>query len=97
MPDSGGPWEELLAVTRDQVAAAEAGNWGRVRALMAARRAPGTLCPAHLADEYWGAHQTLRELLGARLIALEAELGRLARAAHPPRPLVAPVLVDRRE
>lgn len=89
-------WEALLAITRDQVAAAKAGDWGRVRAMMATRRVPLAPCPPPLADEYWGAHQTLRELLGARLIALDAERARLAGAARWPRPPVAPLLVDRR-
>ncbi|MDA8199198.1 MAG: hypothetical protein M0Z54_07170 [Thermaerobacter sp.] len=102
MPDSAQAgdlptWAELLAITRDQVAAARAGDWGRVRSMMAMRRVPHAVCPPPLADEYWGAHQTLRELLGARLIALDAERARLAGAARWSRPPVAPLLVDRRD
>ena len=87
----------MLAITREQVAAAASGDWLRVRALMARREpAPGP-CPAEWADEYWGAHQALRELLGARLVALEAEIVRLSGMHRGQRPAAAPVLVDRRD
>jgi hypothetical protein len=89
-------WDNLLRVTVSQVQAAERGDWRSVQTLMAARVLPASPCPEWLRQEYWGAHQALRELLAARLVALEAEIRRLQptvwRASTRD-----PLLLDRRD
>jgi hypothetical protein len=94
-PSSIREWEQLLQVTRSQVAAAERGDWRSVETLMDSRVIPGVPCPRWLRDEYWGTHQALRELLAAHLVALEAEMRRVVPAVRY-RAARDPVMLDRR-